>query len=183
MKKCIRCNEEKDEKNFYRNHDDCKPCWNTYCSERRRLKKEKDPNFLEKRRLYLQEWRAKNQDREKEYTKRSLEKNKDKIAQRRRTPEARIKMNILVKSWREKNKERFFETQKLRRQRNKQKINAVTLIGKHLRRGKIQRPNQCEKCMKECKPDGHHDDYNKPHDVRWLCKICHYHEHGKFLDG
>jgi hypothetical protein len=35
----------------------------------------------------------------------------------------------------------------------------------------------CEVC-KETNVDAHHDDYNKPLDVRWLCKK-HHREHHK----
>ncbi len=182
MKKCFRCKEEKDNIEFYRNHDDCKSCWNNYCSESRKIKKQKDPYFLEKRRKYLQEWRKKNQDKEKEYTKKSLEKNREKISAKRKTPEAREKMNALVKAWREKNKERFSATEKNRRSRDRKKELARSLIYKHVSRGHINRPNQCENCLKVCKPEAHHIDYGKPLEVRWLCRICHRHEHGKLLD-
>lgn len=43
----------------------------------------------------------------------------------------------------------------------------------------ILKPQGCEECGK--KADAHHDDYNKPLDVRWLCKEHHseWHEHNK----
>jgi hypothetical protein len=49
--------------------------------------------------------------------------------------------------------------------------------GKALRDGVLIRPNHCEECGKECKPDGHHDDYNKPFEVVWLCGSCHRRKH------
>jgi hypothetical protein len=48
--------------------------------------------------------------------------------------------------------------------------------------GYLTRPEQCEKCNKQCKPEGHHEDYSKPLEIRWLCRVCHNHEHGKLLD-
>ena len=39
--------------------------------------------------------------------------------------------------------------------------------------GKLIRPDHCESCFKECKPEGHHKDYSKPLDVDWLCQECH----------
>ena len=39
-------------------------------------------------------------------------------------------------------------------------------------------PRGCEVCGKEAV--AHHDDYNKPLDVRWLCKPHHYDWHSKF---
>jgi len=44
-----------------------------------------------------------------------------------------------------------------------------------VRQGKIKR-QPCEKCH-EPNADGHHDDYSKPLDVRWLCRKCHAQHH------
>lgn len=43
----------------------------------------------------------------------------------------------------------------------------------------VVRPDHCSVCLKSCKPHGHHDDYNKPLEVRWLCSKCHYDWHTK----
>lgn len=40
-------------------------------------------------------------------------------------------------------------------------------------RGDMERPCECNSCGVGCFPDGHHDDYGKPLDVKWLCKSCH----------
>ena len=42
-----------------------------------------------------------------------------------------------------------------------------------LRGGIIQKPKVCEKCNKEKKLTGHHEDYMKPLEVEWLCYGCH----------
>lgn len=49
-----------------------------------------------------------------------------------------------------------------------------------LRRGELTRPTRCEECSKiRAKLQGHHDDYNHPLKVRWLCASCHrkWHTH------
>lgn len=53
-----------------------------------------------------------------------------------------------------------------------------------IRIGSIERKTNCESCGVEGHmADGrtvvqaHHDDYNKPLDVRWLCQICHHEWH------
>jgi len=38
----------------------------------------------------------------------------------------------------------------------------------------------CEVCGKE-KSEAHHDDYNKPYVVRWLCMYCHRAEEGRLI--
>lgn len=54
---------------------------------------------------------------------------------------------------------------------------ARSLFGNLVIAGKIIRPDRCEECGISCKPDGHHDDYNKPLNVRWLCKKDHVEWH------
>lgn len=39
--------------------------------------------------------------------------------------------------------------------------------------GRIKRPSTCEECSKKRFVHGHHEDYNKPLDVDWLCIKCH----------
>jgi hypothetical protein len=46
-------------------------------------------------------------------------------------------------------------------------------VEKAVRTGKLIRPTICERCGKDCKPDGAHTDYSKPLDVLWLCRRCH----------
>lgn len=53
-----------------------------------------------------------------------------------------------------------------------QKTKARGQIAYKIKKGKIVRPNHCETCGIECKPYAHHDDYEKPLDVRWLCQSC-----------
>ncbi len=182
MKTCKKCQESKNEDDFYRNHDECKKCWNKYCSERRVKIKEEDPNFLEKRRAYLREWREKNKEKNDSYWKKSLQQEKDTNYAQRKTTEGRKKSNEAVKKWRLKNAERFKETEKVRRLRDVYKERARRNLYKAVTRGKILRPNECSKCLKQCKPEAHHTDYSKPLEVTWLCNICHRHMHGKLMD-
>ena len=46
-------------------------------------------------------------------------------------------------------------------------------FGNALRDKKIHRQYSCSKCSSDIRIEGHHDDYSKPLDVRWLCMICH----------
>ena len=54
---------------------------------------------------------------------------------------------------------------------------ARTSFHEAIKEGKIVRSDECSSCGKKCKPDGHHDDYNKPLEVIWVCKPCHAAKH------
>lgn len=70
------------------------------------------------------------------------------------------------------------ENTKLWRKKFPKKYAAYGLLSNALRKGKVKKPNQCTKCKKEnARLEAHHDDYNKPLDVVWLCVPCHRHLH------
>lgn len=54
--------------------------------------------------------------------------------------------------------------------RDATKRRARNLVQVHVKRGKIQKPRCCESCGREALLQGHHDDYSKPLDVRWVCE-------------
>ena len=49
----------------------------------------------------------------------------------------------------------------------------MAIVRKAIRRGLLKRPNKCSMCGKESRTHGHHNDYNSPLDVLWLCASCH----------
>ena len=70
------------------------------------------------------------------------------------------------------------------RKRNPEKYRATTAVNNAIRDEKIIRPDCCEECNSKCKTHGHHDDYSKYLDVRWLCNDCHnawHEENGEAL--
>ena len=50
---------------------------------------------------------------------------------------------------------------------------ANSAVSGAMRLGLITPATECENCGIEKKTVGHHDDYRKPVDVRWLCQKCH----------
>ena len=64
-------------------------------------------------------------------------------------------------------------------QENPEKNRAQYKLRNALWNGHIIRPSFCQLCNRQCKPQAHHHDYSKPLDVMWLCRPCHYAQHGK----
>jgi transposase-like protein len=61
------------------------------------------------------------------------------------------------------------------------KYAAHVITRNHIRDGKLVPWKICSACGSTEKIEGHHDDYTKPLDVRWLCESCHkdWHRHNK----
>jgi len=65
------------------------------------------------------------------------------------------------------------------RYNNPEKYRAHIAVGNAVRSGRLKKPDGCEQCGGPPPVHGHHDDYAKPLDVRWLCVACHSLEHRK----
>jgi hypothetical protein len=71
-------------------------------------------------------------------------------------------------------------------QRNPIKKYAHALVRSMVVNGLINKPTCCCACGNIANLHGHHDDYAKPLDVRWLCPKCHrdWHKiHGEAANG
>jgi hypothetical protein len=53
-----------------------------------------------------------------------------------------------------------------------EKVRAPQALRRAVKRGEIKR-QPCEVCGNP-RSQGHHDDYSKPLEVRWLCSLHHY---------
>lgn len=79
------------------------------------------------------------------------------------------------------NKERISKYKKEWREDNIKECNAREMFYQAFLEGSIKRPCKCNRCDIECTPEGHHEDYDKPLCVEWLCKKCHINEH-RFIE-
>ena len=69
--------------------------------------------------------------------------------------------------------------------RNKKKVKAKNIVANELKQGRLIR-GSCEDCGTTDNIEGHHDNYDKPKEVRWLCVEHHNDWHklnGKGLNG
>lgn len=55
----------------------------------------------------------------------------------------------------------------------KKKFRAQDAARRAIKKGVISRSETCHSCGKEKKTDAHHDDYDRPLDVIFLCRSCH----------
>ncbi len=86
--------------------------------------------------------------------------------------------SLRLRKYREspKGKEVFKEIMRRQYQIHKVKCLARQKLAQSRRRknNPTIKPNKCEMC-KRIKPlDGHHEDYSKPLEVKWICRQCHF---------
>lgn len=86
-------------------------------------------------------------------------------------------------SVREYDRKRYREnlSRRIKAAKNAQKWNerypdryrAHNMLSAAIRDGRLERGKKCELCGSKKNLEGHHDDYKKPLDVRWMCVRCH----------
>jgi hypothetical protein len=65
---------------------------------------------------------------------------------------------------------------------NKEKVYAQVKLNRAVRAGEIIAPLRCNVCFEEKKLVAHHNDYDKPLEVLWVCYSCHKKIHiGKII--
>lgn len=57
--------------------------------------------------------------------------------------------------------------------KNPEKYHARKTLMNRVYSGKVLRPDKCSQCGSGKKIEAHHEDYDKPLDVEWLCRECH----------
>lgn len=107
---------------------------------------------------YDKEYREKNRDKKKEYYREWY-----KINGRKRSA---------------KEIENIYEYNK----NNKEKTRAQQKLRRSLRALGIKRPGKCSVCNEETKLVAHHENYDKPYEIYWLCYSCHQRRHNGAIE-
>lgn len=91
------------------------------------------------------------------------------------------------KLWAEKNKEKLKEYRKsyavAYRLRKVKEQHARGLVHTAIRNGSLKREDICSECHLTGLIHAHHNDYDKPLEVEWLCHQCHFDKHLKKKGG
>lgn len=77
-------------------------------------------------------------------------------------------------------RERLHSHSKKQRQVHPERFRARKILGNAIRLGSIKR-QPCERCG-AIEAEGHHEDYSRPLDVQWLCKVHHHARHCEIRD-
>jgi hypothetical protein len=160
MKECRCCKQTKTDNEFYKRARNLDGLY-SYCKECT-LKKD----YYDKREHVLKIAAVYRDKNKQNISRREAER-------RLKDPERFEKDKLKHLKWSQKNRYRLNEWQRNWYQNNKEKRRAHVVLSRAIGSGKIMRPNECSECKKQCKPDGHHLDYNKPLEVVWICRACH----------
>jgi endogenous inhibitor of DNA gyrase (YacG/DUF329 family) len=97
-----------------------------------------------------------------------------RAADRRYREANREKVREANRRYVQENPDRVLDSNRRYRATNPEKQRAHILVGTAVRRGKLARPDACERCgTTDLVLHGHHRDYSQPLDVEWLCPTCH----------
>ena len=69
-----------------------------------------------------------------------------------------------------------YHYRKIQKARFPKEVNARELVFRAIKTGKLIKPDYCSDCgvqKERNKIEAHHEDYNEPLKVVWLCKYCH----------
>jgi hypothetical protein len=186
MKNCPTCNCEKDESEFNidRNRKggfsyDCKIC--NRIRTQKHLEKHREKN-KERSRLFYENNKEHCQEVKREY----YEKNRKIFIKRARDwsidPIKKERKRIRARAYKKKQIELAKAHKLINADYKKRQISAHLKVYWAVKKGRLIKPEICEKCGEKKDLQGHHEDYKKPLKVMWLCFICHCKQHNKYMD-
>lgn len=144
---------------------------------------EKDESLFHKRKASQDGLAAKCKDCQRKYDKDRANaphrvKAREEYAQTERGKEAADRAR---RKWASNNKGTIYESTKKYRKDNPKKYKAHGKVAYEIKVGNLI-PEPCEVCFSTHDLHAHHDDYDKPLKIRWLCSKCHnewHREHGE----
>ena len=99
----------------------------------------------------------------------------------RDSPEGRAARDAQYAARSPEQKAREYEGREQRRRANPQKSRAKDAVGNAIKAGTLIR-EPCERCGTE-PTHAHHERYDRPLDVTWLCSVCHGLRHREINDA
>ena len=162
MKECTKCGVEKPLDDFHSRIDskdgrrnECKVC-----------KREQN-----------QKWKEDNPDKIKEGSRNYRQSHRTELIEKaglyQRTPAGRESHRKSSKKGRAEHPEKGAEYQRGYINKYPERYKAHYLVHNAIRDGKLERSIFCEECGLPADTQGHHEDYNQPLNVDWLCRKCH----------
>lgn len=123
--------------------------------------------------------RPENRERKRQKDKRYYEKHKNKCLEysKKYAQEHQEQRKETCKRYYKNHTEEEAERQKEYLKNNREKQRAHWKVYNAIKTGELT-PQPCEKCGEQ-RAFAHHDDYEKPLVVRWLCHKCHMGWHAK----
>jgi hypothetical protein len=112
----------------------------------------------EQKKEYMKRWRDEHPDKIEEYNRQWRLTHRDELAKLQRERYAKNPSAYLETSHRTHTPESEWATYRL---------------NYFLRKKRIVKSSTCQGCDSRRKLEAHHEDYNKPLDVIWLCRSCH----------
>ena len=136
------------------------------------IKYQTDPEYRKRIKLYQATYQANPENREK---------SRIRQAKKRADPEYRKKHAEYYRKWYakygRKRAKNYSEIINLWAKINPESARISHLVQYAIKVGKIKKSNICETCKEKRKLVAHHEDYNFPFKINWLCYSCHKNLH------
>ena len=140
-------------------------------------------NTEEKRKkhaAYMRTWSKNNHEKILGWARKWKKQNPEKVKEYRRR--WNLKHGDEKNRWNREHPEKAEEARRRFRSNHPERNVVYCRVQRGIKNGRVQRPGTCSQCGTiNALIEGHHVDYNRPYDLRWLCHPCHMglHREGK----